>query len=152
VRTDYPREPSNAIADPSQTKLGRSIAEAAAGHAGQSAFHLLPAGVDAFIARAALAEAAERTLDVQYYIVHDGLTTRYLIDQLVKAADRGVRVRLLIDDTASHGKDYNTARLSAHPNIWVRVFNALYGGRGSGLGRAFGMLGDLGRLHRRMHN
>ncbi len=140
------------MADPGETELGRSIAHAEAEHPGESAFHLLPAGADAFIARAAGAEVAQRTLDVQYYIVHDGLTTRILIDRLLQAADRGVRVRLLIDDTASHGNDYNVARISAHPNVEVRLFNALYGGRGGALRRGLGMLGDLGRLHRRMHN
>lgn len=148
----HAREPSHALADPGQTALGRSFAQAEAEHPGESAFYLLPTGVDAFIARAAAAQAAQHTLDVQYYIVHDGLTTRFLLDRLLKAANRGVRVRLLVDDTASHGKDYNVAGISAHPNIEVRVFNALYGGRGSGAGRALGMLSDLGRLHRRMHN
>ena len=152
VPRDYPKEVTYALANPELTESGRGFAEFAAEHPGKSAFHLLPAGVDAFIARAAVAEGAQHTLDVQYYIVHDGLTTRVLIDRLLKAADRGVRVRLLVDDTASHGKDYNTARLSAHPNIQVRVFNALYGGRGDALQRGLGMLGDLGRMHRRMHN
>jgi putative cardiolipin synthase len=152
TRPDYPRETSHALSDPGRTQLGRSFAQAAAEQGGKSAFHLLAAGVDGFIARAVSAGAAERTLDVQYYIVHDGLTTRVLVDQMLKAADRGVRVRLLIDDTASHGNDYNVARISAHPNVEVRVFNALYAGRGGAIRRGLGMLGDLGRLHRRMHN
>jgi len=152
VPRDYPKEASYALTNPDQTENGRKFTEFAGGHPGESAFHLLPSGVDGFIARAATADAAQRTLDVQYYIVHDGLTTRVLIDRLIKAADRGVRVRMLVDDTTSHGRDYNIARLSAHPNIQVRVFNALYGGRRGAVRRAFGMLGDLGRLHRRMHN
>ncbi len=152
VPPDYPKPASYALANPEQTENGRKFAAHAAEHPGKSAFYLLPAGVDAFIARAVVADAAQHTLDVQYYIVHDGLTSRVLIDRLLKAADRGVRVRLLVDDTASHGKDYKVASISAHPNIQVRVFNALYGGRGSALQRGLGMLGDLGRMHRRMHN
>ncbi|MFO6383709.1 phospholipase D-like domain-containing protein, partial [Pseudomonas aeruginosa] len=81
------------------------------------------ASEDAFVARAALIRAAQRSLDIQYYIVHDGLTTRALAYELLKAADRGVRVRILIDDTASDGWDYEIGVLSAHPNIQVRLFN-----------------------------
>jgi putative cardiolipin synthase len=139
------------MADPGETELGRSIAHAEAEHPGESAFHLLPAGADAFIARAAGAEVAQRTLDVQYYIVHDGLTTRILIDRLLQAADRGVRVRLLIDDTASHGNDYNVARISAHPNVEVRLFNALTPGAAVRFGAAWACWATSG-LHRRMHN
>lgn len=117
-----------------------------------SGFHLLNVSEDAFVARAALARAAQKTLDIQYYIVHDGLTTRALIHEVLQAADRGVRVRFLIDDTASDGWDYELGQFAAHPNIHVRVFNPLHQGRSTGFTRQLGRLLHLSQQHRRMHN
>src|SRR5690606_38863707 len=84
--------------------------------------------------------------------VHDGLSTRALVDELLAAADRGVRIRLLLDDTASDGRDYQIAVLAAHPQIQVRVFNPLHLGRSTGVTRTLGRLFNLSRQHRRMHN
>ncbi|MEV9163482.1 phospholipase D-like domain-containing protein, partial [Klebsiella pneumoniae] len=81
-----------------------------------------------------------------------GLTTRALAYELLKAADRGVRVRILIDDTASDGWDYEIGVLSAHPNIQVRLFNPLHLGRATGITRGVGRLFNLSQQHRRMHN
>jgi putative cardiolipin synthase len=152
VRPDYVATPSAAPAYPTDTTLGRRVAEFTAARPGESAFVPLAVGVDAFVARIAAIDAAEETLDLQYYIVHEGLTTRALVDRLIKAADRGVRVRFLIDDTSSQGNDFSVRMLSAHPNIEVRMFNPLKQGRDSSIGRAFGMLAGVGKLHRRMHN
>lgn len=96
--------------------------------------------------------AAQLSLDVQYYIVHDGLTTRALIDELLQAADRGVRVRLLLDDTTSDGQDYRIGALAAHPNVQIRVFNPLHLGRSNAITRTMGRLLHLSLQHRRMHN
>ena len=90
---------------PSASAFGREIEARAAQHPGQSGFRLLPASNEAFAARLELIHAARSSLDLQYYIVHDGLSTRLLFDELLRAADRGVRVRLLLDDTSSDGKD-----------------------------------------------
>lgn len=124
----------------------------AAPYQGRSGFRLLPNSGEAFRARAELIRNAQSSLDLQYYIVHDGLSTRMLVDELLKAADRGVRVRILLDDTASDGLDDILATLAAHPNIQIRLFNPLQLGRGTGVTRAVGRLFNLSRQHRRMHN
>jgi cardiolipin synthase C len=146
----YPREQSRAWDHPQETKLGRAIAPAAAQHPGMSGFHVLGNGMDAFVARMALAEAAERTLDLQYYIFHGDLTGKLILDSLVRAADRGVRVRLLIDDTAAKGKDAVLAAIASHPQIEVRVFNPSAGR--SGAAWLFSAAADFDRINHRMHN
>jgi cardiolipin synthase C len=147
---DYPREPSRAWDRPQETKLGRAIAPAAAQHPGMSGFYVLGNGMDAFVARMALAEAAERTLDLQYYIFHGDLTGKLILDSLVRAADRGVRVRLLLDDTAAKGRDAALASIASHPQIEVRVFNPSAGR--SGVAWLFGAAADFERINHRMHN
>lgn len=119
---------------------------------GHSGFRLLSSSTEAFAARVRMIRAAQTSLDVQYYIVHDGLSTRALIDEVLKAADRGVRVRLLLDDTTSDGSDYKIATLAAHPNIHIRVFNPLHVGRSNIVTRTVGRLLHLSLQHRRMHN
>ncbi|AMO79405.1 phospholipase D family protein [Pseudomonas citronellolis] len=143
--------PSHALS-PGGTALGDAVQQRAAAHPGASGFRLLASSSDAFLARAELIRAAQRSLDIQYYIVHDGLTTRALIHELLKAADRGVRVRVLIDDTSSDGWDYEIGVLAAHPNIQVRLFNPLHLGRSTGITRNLGRLFNLAEQHRRMHN
>jgi cardiolipin synthase C len=147
---DYPREPSRAWDRPQETQLGRSLEADLGQHPGLSGFSLLGSGMDAFVARMALAEAAERTLDLQYYIFHTDLTGRLILDSLVRAADRGVRVRLLIDDTTAKGKDAGIAVLASHPCIEVRVFNP-FAGRSS-LSWLFSAAADFDRINHRMHN
>ena len=120
--------------------------------AGQSGFRLLPASSEAFAARVKMFRAAQVSLDIQYYIVHDGLSTQALIDELLQAADRGVRVRVLLDDTTSDGNDYQIATLAAHPNVQIRVFNPLHTGRSTMITRSLGRLLHLSLHHRRMHN
>ena len=146
-----PIEPSQALPAHSSA-FGRQLLTLAEPHQGRSGFRLLPASNEAFAARAELTRAANRTLDLQYYIVNDGLSTRTLFDEVLSAADRGVRVRLLLDDTTSDGRDKEIALLAAHPNIQVRVFNPLHLGRATGATRVIGRLLDLGQQHRRMHN
>jgi len=85
-------------------------------HPGESGFHLLGNGLDAFVARAVLAHVAERSIDVQYYLYHDDLVGRLLTWQLLQAADRGVRVRLLVDDMDLSGRDSGAVALDSHPN------------------------------------
>jgi len=147
---DFPREPSRAWDRPQETKLGRAFAPAAAQHSGMSGFHVLGNGMDAFVARMALAEAAERTLDLQYYIFHGDLTGKLILDSLVRAADRGVRVRLLLDDTAAKGRDAAIAVLASHPRMQVRVFNPSAGRSSSAW--LFGAATDFDRINHRMHN
>ena len=105
------------------TPLGRAIAPVAAGHAGLSGIHPLADAHDAFAARMMLARAAERSLDVQYYIWRGDMTGMMLLEALHEAADRGVRVRLLLDDNGTSGLDRELAALDGHPNIEVRLYN-----------------------------
>ncbi|WP_369988752.1 phospholipase D family protein [Pseudomonas xanthosomatis] len=146
-----PRDVSQAL-PASDSAFGRSVQRQAAPYEGRSGFRLLPNSNEAFRARAELIRNAQASIDVQYYIVHDGLSTRALVHELLRAADRGVRVRVLLDDTASDGLDSLIGTLAAHPNIQIRVFNPLHLGRSTGFTRAAGRLFNLSRQHRRMHN
>ncbi|MEN8175578.1 MAG: phospholipase D family protein [Pseudomonadota bacterium] len=147
---DVERPPSHAYTDTADTALGRSVDQQGAGHRqpGESGFLLLGSGLDAFVARAVLANAAERSLDAQYYLWHNDLTGTLFIDQLVKAADRGVRVRLLVDDMDLGGRTLGAAVLESHPNIEVRLFNPF--SRNSL--RAPQLITRFGSVTRRMHN
>lgn len=135
--------------DTADTTLGQAIEASVAAHPGQSGFYLLPRGLDAFAARVLLAYRAERTIDAQYYLMHNDLTGKLFLDVLVKEANLGVRVRLLVDDMALDGsKDMNVAALDAHPNIEIRVFNPFH----RGTARWFQYVSRLGEVTRRMHN
>ena len=146
--SDYQRESSHAITDTDDTKLGRKVVPAVAAHPGQSGFYPLSKGMDAFVARVGLIDQAERSLDIQYYIWHDDTTGMLLVDKLLSAADRGVRVRILLDDLDTAGKDQSIALIDAHPNIEIRLYNPFVN-RGA---RAVDFATDLKRVNRRMHN
>src|ERR1700730_10600846 len=120
---DFPRTASTAISDPDQTRLGRQFESAARDHGGTSAFRLLSAGIDGLLARAQMINAAERTLDLQYFIFRQDETGQLLTDALLRAADRGVRVRVLIDDGDTLDGDEQIAMLESHPQIEIRIFN-----------------------------
>lgn len=140
--------PGRHLNDTDDTLLGRSLTPLVAGHEGLSGIHPLPDGHDAFAARALLAEVAERSIDAQYYIWHDDISGRLLLQRLRAAADRGVRVRLLLDDNNTKGMDGVLRGLDIHPNIEVRLFNPFMQRKM----RPLGYLGDFFRLNRRMHN
>lgn len=142
------RSESHALSGTETTMLGRIAQPMLKAHPGESGFIPLPNGVDALLARMALAEAAERTLDVQYYIWHDDLTGRLFANALLRAADRGVRVRVLLDDVGARANDEILLSLDAHPNIEIRLFNPV----ASRSFRNMGMLSDFSRVNRRMHN
>jgi len=133
------------------TRLERWIEAPARESSGRSGFRLLPTGLDAFVARALLIELADRTLDLQYYIFHPDQTGSLIIDRLIAAADRGVRVRVLLDDWGTlDKKDELVAGLDAHQNIEIRVFNPYV--HRSGLHRLVELLTSFTRVNRRMHN
>jgi len=113
---DFHRPESYALADTENTLFGKLLADEKADHPGKSGFHLLTEGLDAFVARAVLANHAERSIDAQYYLYHNDLVGKLFTDLLLKAADRGVRVRLLVDDMALLGGDLGAAALDSHPN------------------------------------
>ena len=152
VRYDVPRQPSFAFANPQESELGRRFANQLSSSPGMSGFRLLASGQEAFIARAALAEAAQRTLDLQYYIVAADTTGTVLIDRALQAAQRGVRVRLLIDDLDVGDRDADLAAVAAHPNVQVRVFNPFSSRGSASLHKLFDYIGAGTRLNRRMHN
>jgi putative cardiolipin synthase len=145
---DFERPVSYAYTDTDDTRLGAARRDETMAHPGQSGFLLLGNGHDAFVARAVLAEAADRSIDVQYYLYHADLTARLFTDQLLKAADRGVRVRLLVDDMDLGGRDFGASALDSHPNIEVRLFNP-FSRKAS---RATQFVTRLGSVTRRMHN
>jgi putative cardiolipin synthase len=134
------------------TTLGAQFQKLTTAHPGQSGFHLLESNLDSLAIRLQLADAAERTIDLQYYLMHDDRTGRLLMERLVAAADRGVRVRLLIDDHHVRGRDFHYSTYDVHTNIEVRIFNAFYWRQFSVISRPLEYLSDFSRLTRRMHN
>jgi len=140
--------PSHALTDTAETTLGRHAERILAGLQGPTGVRMLSRGQDAFLARLVLAEKAERSLDAQYFIWHGDDTGRLLIAAFLRAADRGVRVRVLIDDVGSAANDTNLLLLDRHSNVEVRLFNPL----ASRSARSLGMLFDFARTNRRMHN
>ncbi|MDY0006282.1 MAG: phospholipase D family protein [Spongiibacteraceae bacterium] len=144
------RSQSSALsaAEAQQTTLGRAIAPRAHEHPGKSGIQALGNPLEAFAARALLADAAERTLDVQYYIWQDDITGTLMFQSLLDAAERGVRVRLLLDDMKTAGLDPLLLALDVHPNIEVRLFNPFLHRRF----RALDFVTDFSRVNRRMHN
>lgn len=135
---------------PAQTALDRELAPLLARHPGQTGVLLLPDGVEAFAARAMSARQAGRSLDLQYYIWHDDLAGRLLAREAWLAAQRGVRVRMLLDDINASGKDAQLLALDAHPNIEVRLYNPFR--NRSGPRRMLEMLQRVFSLNHRMHN
>ena len=115
----------------------------------QSGFYLLSDNTDAFVARFALATIAEKTLDIQYYIMHNDASGRYLAYAILSAADRGVHVRILVDDINLSGRDSNFKMMSQHENIEIRIFNPL---SNRDWFRNIELLINLDRAGRRMHN
>jgi putative cardiolipin synthase len=133
------------------TRLSRWIEPRCAANGNRSGFRLLHTGLDAFVARGLLIELADRSLDLQYYICHTDTTGSIIVDRLIAAADRGVRVRLLLDDWGTADKkDEAVAGLDAHPNIEIRLFNPYV--HRSGVGKLAEMLTSFARVNRRMHN
>ncbi|WP_307728333.1 phospholipase D family protein [Massilia oculi] len=142
------RVASTSFVQTDDTRLGKALMPLTMAHPGLAGIHALADGRDAFAARAVLAQAADRSLDVQYYIWRDDTTGRLMFDALRSAAERGVRVRLLLDDNNTAGLDGALAALDVHPMIEVRLFNP----NGIRSVRAAGMAADFMRLNRRMHN
>lgn len=146
--TNVQRTPSMAYVNYDTTSAGRLFEEAALEHPGKSGFAIIRKGRPAFTGRIAMTAMAEKSLDLQYYIWEPDTTGRILALRLVEAADRGVRVRILVDDNTLAGRDSPIAAIDAHPNIEIRIFNP-FAHRGS---RLFGFLTDLDRVNHRMHN
>ena len=150
--TDVQRKPSTAITNGADTTLGRLVQAAAPPGEPLSGFRLLPMPQFSLHARIELARRAQRSIDVQYYLVQNDEIGRYLLRALRDAADRGVRVRLLVDDLYTAGADPLFTSFAAHPNVEVRLFNPFPAGRDRlGTRWAWSIL-DFDRVNRRMHN
>jgi putative cardiolipin synthase len=145
---DFDRHESHALTDTQNTLFGKLLADEKADHPGKSGFHLLANGLDAFVARAVLANHAERSIDVQYYLYHPDLVGKLFSDILLDAADRGVRVRLLVDDMDLAGRDLNVAAMDSHPHLEIRIFNPF----SRNVARTPQFVTRLGSVTRRMHN
>jgi putative cardiolipin synthase len=145
--TDVERAPSYAMNNTSTTRLGADVQPLLEQHNGLSGFHVLNNGVDAFAARMRAIHVAEKSIDAQYYIWHTDLTGDAMYNQLLHAADRGVRVRILLDDLDTAGKDEILRLIDAHPNVEVRLYNP-FANRDR---RVADFITDTRRVNRRMH-
>lgn len=147
-----PELPEDRALPPGETtELDRAMASLEAAHPGQSGFRLISDGPEAFAIRVQSAEAAGRSIDVQTYIWHSDLAGGYLAWTLLAAADRGVRVRLLVDDLDARSHNDGFAALHAHPAIEVRLFNPHAYRKGT-IPLTLEWVNSFGRLTRRMHN
>ena len=150
VDFDYPKVESAAISetDTTETYLGKQVAELVAGHPeDESGFYAVYDGKDSLALRLLLMERAEHTIDAQYFLIHDDLVGRVFVNAMLSAANRGVKVRFLLDDVLSQGLDPGLAILDSHENIEVRIYNP-FAHRKYRAMDAF----SLGRITRRMHN
>lgn len=148
------RPVSAALDHPENTRLGALVATRAqqAGTRNDSGFALVGDAQQAFSSRMALIQAAQKTLDLQYYAIFADDTTERLFGALRDAAHRGVRIRILLDDFNTSGKNAQVLKLAFERNIDLRLFNPLPGGRGSMALRVLSNLKDTARMQRRMHN
>lgn len=119
---------------------------------GTAGFEMLVDGREAFLARLAMVEAAQRTLDMQYYIWRDDVVGTTFADRLLAAADRGVKIRLLLDNTTDAQVEVSSAALAAHPNIQVAFFNPMTDLKGIFAGNPIPVIGEIDRMQSRMHN
>lgn len=118
-------------------------------HLEVSKFHLLSDNARAFVARAALIQTAQKSLDIQYYTIHNDASGHYLSHMMLEAADRGVTVRILVDDMNLSGRDRELKLFSLHPNISIKIFNPLTNREWF---RNLELVIYQGRADRRMHN
>jgi putative cardiolipin synthase len=148
----FPKTDSTALARPQQTVLGRNVEARAREHPGLSGIRLFASGSDAFTLRVQMADRAQRTLDVQYFIFKDDDSGKLLMGAMLRAAKRGVRVRVLMDDTQAREKDDRVSQLAANPNIEVRLYNPFYYRGSLSLIRYAELALTFSRLDYRMHN
>lgn len=134
------------------TALARYARAEADRHPRQSGFRLLTLSTNALLSRVALADHAAHSIDLQYYIFANDMTGHLIMQHLLAAADRGVRVRILVDDINFDDKDHLFEALDSHPNIEIRLFNPFRTRDRNPLSRAAQFVLEWRRLNRRMHN
>jgi putative cardiolipin synthase len=148
----FPREVTVALPQPELTRLGGQIAASTREHDGASGFRIISVGVDGFLVRVQMIDTAERTLDLQYFIFRGDVTGQLIIDALRRAASRGVRIRVLVDDADTIAGDERVLALNTLPNTEIRVFNPfVYRGHAQFM-RTTEFLFNARRLDYRMHN
>ncbi len=148
VSFDQPKSHSVAFTDTGDTVLGKSVADWVALHQGLSGFYPLDQGMDALGVRLRLADRAEKSIDLQYFLMKNDTAGAVITNALLKAADRGVRVRFLIDDVFTTFPDRYFLLLNQHPNIEIRIYNPV---SRSGL-PILNFIGQFSQANRRMHN
>ncbi len=154
IPKNFQQVPSTAYQYPERTELGQFFASSTEQRTGKSGFLLLNEGKVAILARIALADMAEKTIDMQYYIWEDDASGWLLMERAMRAAQRGVRVRILVDDITLSGRDFKmAAALNAHfPNMEFRLYNPFSRRYRLRILRAFELIGNVSRLNHRMHN
>lgn len=154
TRADKPElpTPSYAINSDSTTALGRAMQPEIIKHKGQSGFHIITTGSEGFHMRLALIRAAEKTLDLQYYGIHDDATSNLMLEALVRAAQRGVRIRFLLDNNTYGEVSRTLSILDEFKNLEIRVFNPFYTPQQSIATKVVNTITDLDNVERRMHN
>lgn len=148
VSFDQPKSYSQAITDFENTTLGRYASFNVEMQEGLSGFYPLGKGLDALGMRLRLAETAEKSLDLQYFLMKSDTAGAVMANALLKAADRGVRVRFLLDDVFTTVPDDSFLLINQHPNIEIRIFNPV---ARSGIA-TFNFLWHFKQANRRMHN
>ena len=152
LRTDVPRPASSALAPVADTPQTRYIASETGARGNDSGFRALISNKNALMSRIVMIDHAAHSLDLQYYIFDNDATGRLVAQRILAAADRGVRVRILLDDLDIEGQDNLLDALDAHPNIEVRLFNPFRFRNRSVFSKAGQFMLEGRRLNRRMHN
>jgi putative cardiolipin synthase len=150
--SDFPRQASYAVSPDPNAEIAQSLHFDADGPKDHAQFLLLNDGAAALRCRLALADMARRSIDMQYFIWHGDESGILLLDRVLKAADRGARVRLLLDDFHVKGADIKVAALDRHPNVEIRIFNPFSSRSTASLPRFFELATSMDRLNHRMHN
>ncbi len=148
VSFEQPKSFSTAIINTENTVLGKFAARETAQHDGRSGFYPLNKGMDALGVRLRLAERAEKSIDMQYFLMKLDTAGAVMANALLKSADRGVRIRFLLDDVFTSVPDRTFLLMDQHPNIEIRIFNPI---SRSGI-YAFNFIGQFRQANRRMHN
>jgi cardiolipin synthase C len=148
----FPKDASRTHLSAQDTRLGAHFQQNGPVHEARSGFHVISVGVDGFLARIELIDAAERTLDLQYYIFRGDETGTLIREALTRAARRGVRIRVLVDDADTQPGDERIFALDAFPNVEVRIYNPWRYRGHIKLLRNIEFLTHHSRLDYRMHN
>lgn len=146
------RPVTRALHDPAGTRLAKQYSAECADHPGLTGFKIIDNGLEALSTRLDLIDQADKTIDLQYYILRSDLSGLLLINHLLTAADRGVRIRILIDDLHFAQSRASLGSLDTHPNVEIRIINPFLYRHSLFLGRLFEVLSDFSRVQRRMHN